>query len=478
MLMIINEFNGFCAGFLPDVRLEKRTEKVMNDMLTFGKVVVNKFCKSNTDKIGAYRMLSNSSFDHKDISQALFQACKRNQGVKHLLCLQDTTEFNFTNHFKGIGSDDNDIGPITNEKNAGFFCHPMLVIDAENYLPLGISYAKLWNRQWDKINRHEREYKSQKITDKESFRWIESAQKTKDLLTETQMKTIIGDRESDIYEELAIVSDKNTKLLIRSSINRRLYDSDNNLYETLEVLDQRAIYEIEIKGNKKRKNRTAKIALRYTPVKLQKPNKKHMSSYPDYVDVWAIEARELDQTVPEGEDPVLWRLLTTHNIESVNDALNCTKWYSYRWLIEEFFRVLKSQGLEIEASQLESGAALKKLVILSLQVALTTMLLRMSLECKREIKAETVFTNQQIQFIILMMNQLEGNTKKQQNPYIKSTLAWGTWAIARLSGWSGYKSHGPPGYISIKRGLDIFYNKYEGYLVAMNLLSQKDVYKE
>ena len=140
--------------------------------------------------------------------------------------------------------------------------------------------------------------------------------------------------------------------------------------------------------------------------------------------------------------------------------------------------MLKSQGLEIEASQLESGAALKKLVILSLQVALTTMLLKMSLECKREIKAETVFTNQQIEFIILMLSQLEGNTKKQQNPYKKSTLAWGTWAIARLSGWSGYKSHGPPGYISIKRGLDIFYNKYEGYLLAMNMISQKDVYKE
>lgn len=476
--MNYSSFDGFFSNFLPDTRLEKRAEKIMADMLTFGKVVVNKFCATNTDKIGAYRMFSNASFDYHNLLQGVYYHCKKRQGVRHLLCLQDTTEFNFTHHINRIGKQDKDIGPVGNNENAGFFCHPMLVIDPDQKMPIGFSNIKLWNRSWDKKDKFERDFKNLSLSEKESFRWVESAQKTKDILSQTSILTIIGDRESDIYEELSMIPDSQTHLLIRSSINRKLFESKEKLFEVLSASDQRSTYSLEIKGNKKRKNRRAEMSLKYTKVKILKPKKKGVENLPEYVEMWAIEARELKKTIPAGESPILWRLLTTHTIEENQDAIKYLEWYSNRWFIEELFRIMKKKGFELESSQLETGAGLKKLVVIALQVALTTMSLKLSMKNKEDIDAKTIFSTKQIQFIKLLITDLEGKTEKQKNPYSNGTLAWSAWGIARLSGWSGYSSHGPPGYISIKTGLDKFYDKFEGYKIALKSLHLKDVYKE
>ena len=474
--MIIKEFDGIFEGFLPDARIEKRAEKVIKDMLTFGKVTVNKFCKTNTEKIGAYRMFGNKNFTCKELTAGIVSRCKANQGPAHLLCIQDTTEFNFTPHLKRIGKQDRDIGPVTKNDNAGFFCHPMLVVNESDKLPIGISDIHLWNRNWDKQDKFERSYWKQDIAEKESYRWVESARKTQSVLDQAPLLTIIGDRESDIFSEFALVPDGRTHLLVRSRIDRKLAGGDGKLYEKLSGQGQKAVYDLEIKGNKKRQPRIARMSLKYVKARIKRPKKLDNKDYPAHVDMWAIEAREQQETIPKTEAPVVWRLLTTHPITGVSQAMKCLEWYSNRWFIEELFRIMKSKGFGLEASQLETGAALKKQVVLALQVALTTMVLKLSLNNKEATKAELIFSQQQIGFIgLLLKNEIEGKTKKQQNPYPKQSLAWCAWAIARLSGWSGYKSHGPPGYISIKNGLDIFNNKYEGYLVAMKFL--KDVYK-
>lgn len=476
--MIHNNFQGFFKDFLPDFRLVKRTDRAMNDMLKFGTVVVNKFCCTPTKKIGAYRMLANNTFDHQDLVKGLQRACKANQGADHLLCIQDTTELNYTAHMDRISKQDPDIGPVTRNSDAGFYCHPVLVLDPEKMNPLGVCSVRLWNRSWDKEDKYQRNYKKQDITEKESYRWIECAQEAKEVLSETPLRTIIGDRESDIYEELVTVPDRKTHLLIRSSWNRNLYGSQVKLFEFLESCEQKATYDLKINGNKKRESRVAKMSLRFTKVKLQKPINRNLRNYPDFVEVWAIEAKEQSQSVPQKEDPIHWRLLTTHPLKSLQDTINCINWYKSRWHIEELFRILKSKGLQIESAQLETGAALKKLTVMALQVALTTMMLKLSLVKPEEINADVVFTKEQLEFIALLQQTVEGKTEKQKNPYPGGTLAWAAWIIARLSGWGGYKSQGPPGYISIKTGLDYFQNKYEGYEIAMKLLVQKDVYKD
>jgi hypothetical protein len=470
------QFEGFFKEILPDSRIEKRAEKIMVDMLDFGNVVVNKFCPTNTEKIGAYRMLRNDSFDHNDLAIGLARACKGNDRSTHLLCIQDTSEINFSHHMGRIEGDEG-IGPVTKTNNAGFFCHPVLVIDPEYQLPIGISSIEIWNRPWDKPNRHERDYHNQAIEDKESYRWIKSAEETKELLTKATCLTFISDRESDIYDGFVAIPDHRSHLLIRARTNRKLWREDQNLFEKLSSSEQKASYELDIRNNRKRVKRKAKMSLRYEKVNIKHPKNRALEGKPSYVEMWAIEARELPVSVPGKEDPILWRLLTTHPIGCVEDALKCVEWYGLRWFIEELFRVLKSKGLAIEESQLETGGGLKKLAVIALQVALTTMTLKLSLSNSHKINANIIFSKEQLHFLSIYMEKLEGKTEKLKNPYESGSLKWATWAMGRLGGWSGYQSQGPPGYISIKNGSDRFYDKADGFQMALEYLKIKDVYK-
>ena len=47
--------------------------------------------------------------------------------------------------------------------------------------------------------------------------------------------------------------------------------------------------------------------------------------------------------------------------------------------------------------------------------------------------------------------RLEGTTARQKNPHPKGSLAFGTWVIGRLGGWTAY--YGKPGPKVISRGL-------------------------
>jgi len=114
---------------------------------------------------------------------------------------------------------------------------------------------------------------------------------------------------------------------------------------------------------------------------------------------------------------------------------------------------------------------------MALQVALTTMALKMAYDNNHEIKASVIFSLEELSFIQVVNSTLEGNTQKQKNPYVIDSLAYCSWVMARLSGWSGYASQPKPGYIAMKNGWDIFRIKYDGYLLAMNLLNNK-TYKE
>jgi hypothetical protein len=441
--------------------------------------ILNQLAISHADNMAYSRFFNNESIDLSSLIKSSQRKVKDVSNGKHVLCIQDTSEINYMKHLKFFHTEDQDLGPVNYDRGIGFFVHPMLVVDTNGYFPLGFSFVHCWNRCFEKRNKRQRKYKHQPIEEKESYRWISTGNESINLLKDSVAHmTIIADRESDIYDEFIELKGNHSDLLIRSKENRELYGEGKRLYEYLSAQPISGSYKILVNSDKRinRESREAIIEVKYCSVKVKRPKNHIDKSLPDYIELCAIEAHESSKTIPPGESPILWRLLTTHQVNDVSTAILMVTWYKTRWLIEELFRLLKRQGIDVESSQLESGKGLKKLTVMALQAALKILQLRQDRDGLCSISAYIVFSEQEIEFAeTVYVAKYKGKTQLQRNPHPEGTLARMSWIIARIGGWKGYQRTGRPGPITLKKGLDKFNLMYQG-LVLSELY--KDVYKE
>ena len=385
---------------------------------------------------------------------------------KHLLVIQDTTEINLQNH-AGRLKPGNGLGPVGNNTDVGFFLHPSLVLDASTLTPLGFSSIDICHRSWDKADRYSRGYRKLPIEEKESFKWLRSSEISKQNLIGSEFITIIQDREGDIYDQFARVPDHKTHLLIRVSFNRKLNNSEEKLFDYLEQQPIMTTYDLDIENSprKNRKARKAKMELKYSEVEIKCPATASKKN-PKTIKLYAVEAKESKDTVPEGERAICWRILTTHTIETPDQAKTIIDWYSHRWFIEQVFRLIKSKGFAIENSELETGWALRKLTVLVLQSVLKICQMMLAYGKEESQPITEVFNKQEINCLEKLNQKLDGKTDKNKNPYPRDGLSWATWVIARLGGWNGYKSERPPGPITLKNGFDQFNTVFQGWILA------------
>lgn len=429
--------------------------------------VIAQFARNRAEVVGASRFLHNDAVSLEALLGATRAHCAARVEGRHVLSIQDTTALNYARHSGLLKVSDPELGPVNTKGDVGLFLHPSLVLDAQTGFAVGFSDLYVWNRRWNQHDKHLRGYNRQPIEAKESFRWIASSRHSQQTLARARRVTILADREADIYEEFVLVPDERTHVLIRSRSDRRLAGTDQTLYTCLEGLPKAGQYTLQVEATHRRAARTASIEVRFTRVALAKPDSnRHAASLPASIELSAVEARESAESVPAGEAPVLWRLLTTHPVETLEQALTVIGYYSKRPQIEQVFRLLKQQGLRLEESQLESGAALKKMAVLSLHVALVLMQLVSAREGSFAESAEVVFTQQAMPFLRALQSELEGKTKKQQCPHEVGTLAWACWIVARLGGWTGYARASPAGPITMRRGLERLESRYAGWQLA------------
>jgi DDE family transposase len=363
---------------------------------------------------------------------------------RHVLAIQDTSEI----HFNTTPQRRRGLGEIGKGNNHGVLLHPLLAVDADDGSCLGLLSGQIWTRQGRRTTSHD----ERELSDKESQRWISTTVAAKSLLTNAAAVTVLGDRESDIFALYASSAEQHFHVIARSMHDRKLADR-NGLYEASDAMaavDRRAI---QLPARAPRPARLAHLELRFGAIELARPQSKFLRHLPKSLPLAVVDVREIN--AGSGVEPLHWRLLTSHEVASVEDAWRIVEWYKQRWIIEQFFRVLKTQGLKLEDSQIGTADRLLKLVAIAAKAAVITIQLLQARDGGQQ-SVFVAFRNGEIDALAALNQQLEARSKRLKNPHPPDSLAWAAWVISRLGGWDGYPSSKPPGPITFKNGLEYF----------------------
>ncbi len=461
---------------LVEKRLSRQYDCLVSAMEVQRTVVLKHLSCNRNEEIGFGRFLRNPRVEMTSILSEITQHVADNVLGKSILLIEDTTELGF-----GLNSGIEGIGKAGSGDTDGFYSHPVVVLDGATKHCYGLAHCHIFNQN-HQLQDSGLDVKARKrltnhilFENKDSYRWFESIKQAHKVCHLAESMTAIADREADIYQALhSFKNELNIDFLIRMRINRPV-ETDIKGQKIEDILLNTPVnksYKIKLPATDKRSKHEAELEVKWVEVHMKRPENKQYNHLSKSIKVNVIEVIEKKQTVANNEEPIHWILLTSHKIDIFEDAYQLIQWYTWRWFIEQLFRLLKSQGLDMLGSTLTTYQALSKLSLLALEAAVRVLQLLIARDSDGSQPIETAFSAQEIEALSVLSPTLEGNTEKLKNPYNPSELKFAIWVIARLAGWSGYQKQTPPGPITLHRGLIKFKQIFEGYKIAKSIFQR------
>jgi hypothetical protein len=355
-------------------------------------------------------------------------------------------------------------GPTGNGGN-GLILHSALAIEPQQGQTLGLLWQKLWNREHKPIfpkdeapeRRKQRKASARKaarqkpFAEKESYKWVESLTAIEKQVEASTKVIHVFDREGDISEVLDQVRQlKHTGVLFRAAHNRSLDKNSERLWQKMESEPIGFEQEIDLPATSSRKARKSKLAVRFRVVNLRTP---YRFDNREPLNVYAVYATEID--CPEGEIPVSWMLLTTEMVEDVQGAAMILRWYTYRWRVEEYHKILKS-GCQSERYRL---AAVGMKTLLGFLSVIAVELLQLTYLHRNQPDAPAIDILNPVQVDVLTA------VSPSKLPKIL-TVSWALEAVAYLGGYLEHRRKTPLGIQVLWRGWLKLHALCEGWQLA------------
>ena len=448
-----------------DIRVERGVAHLVDSVVETGSLVLKRVGKTRAGEVKAGRLLDHPDVDPEAVFALAVARTRAAVAGRHIVVSQDTTEINFA----GCGGRRHGLGPAGDGVSPGFFIHPQIAIDAATGDVLGLVGAEIWTRDMTKAE----DRRGRAAEDKESRRWLGGVRTALERLGPVAASvTVVGDRESDIYGLFA-GRPSGVELIVRAAQNRSLVmpeacGAHGSLFvvadgwpvlarETVEVAARR----IGAAGGPA-PARPARLEVRAGAVELLRPKaRKANDGDAPSVTLSLVEVREVG--APAGVTPIVWRLLATRKVATAAEAQEVVRCYRLRWRIEETFRTLKTDGLDLEATQVTTPERLFNLAAIGLVASVRIMQLVDARDGSTR-PATDVIDARDIAAAAAIGATLEGATPRQRNRWPKGTLAWLAWIAARLGGWNCYGR--PPGPKTMAAGWKRLAERLAGYHLA------------
>ena len=428
------------AAFFGDRRVDRSYGFLHDRLVRQGPrgLSVRRLGGSRAGEVRIGRFLRNDKVTvEKIVDRAAAGAASRVAGLD-VLAIQDTTSF----RDDGLGN--------------SLVGHVTIAVEGEQGALLGLVDARV-------IERHgggSKGAKSRAVCGKQSQRWLDGLRASGRLAAAGAARvTAVADREGDIYEMFAD-RPEGVEVLVRAAQDRAVSQGTGRLFHSLADRPERE-HKVALPARPGQSKREARIAVRFGAVTLQRPkNRPAAPGLPAQQPVFLVEAREI--APPPGVAPAHWRLLTSHRVESFEQARWITQLYRRRWVIEQLFRTIKSKGFDIESVSMQT-APFKTLCAMTLVAGVSCMQMVQDRDGCAGRPLQDAFEAEDRPALEAVSATLEGKTEKQKNPHPKGSLAFAAWVCARLGGWTGY--YGKPGPVVMLHGLYQFRAIQRGYRI-------------
>jgi hypothetical protein len=451
---VTHEFEGLALG---DERLNARGRRTLAALSLQPSAGAPRVL-SEAELEGYYRFVNNERVSFPALLKAHVEATvQRATACERLLVAHDTTEFRFADETEREG-----LGPMDNG-GQGFYAHFSLAVGSKRQA-LGVVGVEPWtrtSRTATKTTQKER-YRD---PSKESLRWMRAVGAAERVFEDGPRLIHVMDREADDYDILCKLTMSEHGFVVRAGYDRLLAEGADRLKTFARELEVRCERAADLSSRrrhrteKKRKlypprdARTASLTFAANPVTLRRPDK----SRAELAELTLNVVHVYESAPPEGYEPVEWFLLTSEPIETGEQILQVVDDYRARWVIEEYFKALKT-GCAYEKRQHETKNAL--LNALGIFVPIAWSLLNMRTLSRDEYSAhrpaEDALTPTQIQIL-----RLESKGKLSAHPTVGEAIL----LMARVFGGL-QRSNGQPGWHILGRAFEKLLTMEAGWRLA------------